>query len=82
MFPSLVKLPHFTIRWDDCGKTCNHATHRISYEKLIGWSAPHKPIHSSIVTENNSKYGRRIILVYKPSKKDVATSSETAVTVE
>jgi hypothetical protein len=61
---SIISVPY---NWPDCGKECEHVSHRITHKKLMGWSAPHVPIYQGIVTENqDSKFGRRIILVFKP----------------
>ena len=68
---SIISVPY---DWGACGakndkKGCNHITDNIDYDRLLMWTAPHKPIHSAIVTEKmNSKFNRRIILVYKPSE--------------
>ena len=65
---SIISVPY---KWGDCGKSCNHVTHQISYDKLLEWSSPHKPIYSSIVQEKmdgkkNFDSSRRIILVFQP----------------
>jgi hypothetical protein len=66
---SIISVP---FKWGDCGKGCNHVTDNITYEKILQWSAPHKPIHSGIVTEKlYYGFNRRIILVYKASDKMV-----------
>ena len=59
---SIISVPY---NWDNCGKECAHVSHHITHKKLMMWSAPHVPIYQGIVTENqDSKFGRRIILVY------------------
>jgi hypothetical protein len=66
---SIISVP---FNWGDCGKGCNHLTDKITYEKILKWSAPHKPIHSGIVTEKvNYEFNRRIILVYTESDEIV-----------
>jgi hypothetical protein len=67
---SIISVP---FDWGNCGSKkdngCNHVTDNITYERLLMWTHPHKPIHSTIVTEKvDSKYNKRIILVYKSSE--------------
>ena len=65
---SIISVPY---KWNDCGKSCNHVTHQIGYNKVLEWSSPHKPIYSSIVQEKmegktNFDSSRRIIFVFQP----------------
>ena len=68
---SIISVP---FDWGNCGSKevkhgCNHVTDNITYERLLMWTHPHKPIHSTIVTEKvDSRFNKRIILVYKSSE--------------
>lgn len=68
---SIISVP---FDWGNCGSKedkhgCNHVTDNITYKRLLMWTHPHKPIHSTIVTEKvDSKFNKRIILVYKSSE--------------
>lgn len=79
---SIISVP---FKWGNCGKGdgCNHITDGITLEKLLQWSAPHKPIHSGVIREKvNFKYSRRIILVYEVSETVVATSPDKEIIQE
>ncbi len=78
---SIISVP---FNWGNCGKLCNHVNNNIILETLLGWSAPHKPIHSGIVTEKmNYKFNRRIILVYKTSGTSMSsTTDEEMIAIE
>jgi hypothetical protein len=67
---SIISVPY---NWANCGKECAHVSHHITHKKLMMWSAPHVPIYQGIVTENqDSKFGRRIILVYTTAARNKA----------
>lgn len=68
---SIISVP---FGWGKCRSKgdkhgCNHVTDNITYERLLMWTQPHKPMHSTIVSEKvDSKFNKRIILVYKSSE--------------
>lgn len=59
---SIISVPY---DWPDCGEKCGHLTHEITYEKLLEWTTPQKPIYSSIIHEHRRSTGRRILLVFQ-----------------
>lgn len=73
---SIISVP---FDWSDCGKTCNHVTHHITTDMILKWSAPHVPIHQSIVTEDGKSKSvtRRMILVYSDMANSYASIYET-----
>lgn len=59
---SIISVPY---DWPVCGGKCGHLTHEITYEKLLEWTTPQKPIYSSIIHEHRGSTGRRILLVFQ-----------------